>query len=199
MNQPNDQNNSKAKQILASIKNTMSDRHVVEKNFNQLLEEYRDQVLPDVIQGWTELTPDQQASISKMNNFFCGLHFLVALADAASATLQQWESIQSAVPDGSSSECGNMRLVRTACKAIQKQCCQKAGCHTMFKAYLKTQGVTIFPVAKFAGNRFNIIFHNAAGIYYSGTHLRRNLGANKTISLYQNFMVTECKIYGSDI
>ena len=34
---------------------------------------------------------------------------------------------------------------------------------------------------------------------YSGTHLRRNLGANKTISLYQNFMVTECKIYGSDI
>ena len=175
VNQPNDQNNSKAKQILASIKNTMSDRHVVEKNFNQLLEEYRDQVLPDVIQGWTELTPDQQASISKMNNFFCGLHFLVALADAASATLQQWESMQSAVPDGSSSECGTMRLVRTACKAIQKQCCQKAGCHTMFKAYLKTQGVTIFPVAKFAGNRFNIIFHNAAGIYYLRKHLIRYL------------------------
>ena len=110
-----------------------------------------------------------------MNNFFCGLHFLVALADAASATLQQWESIQSAVPDGFSSECGTMRLVRTACKAIQKQCCQKAGCHTMFKAYLKTQGVTIFPVAKFAGNRFNIIFHNAAGIYYLRKHLIRYL------------------------
>ena len=31
---------SKAKQILASVKNTMSDRHVVEKNFNHLLEAY---------------------------------------------------------------------------------------------------------------------------------------------------------------
>ena len=116
-----------------------------------------------------------------MNNFFCGLHFLVALADAASATLQQWESIQSAVPDGFSSECGTIRLVRTACKALQKQCCQKAGCHTMFKAYLKTQGVT---VAKFAGNRFNVIFHNAAGIYYLRKHLIRYLD-----NLYRNMLL----------
>ena len=32
---------SKAKKILASIKNTMSDRHIVEKNFNDLLDTYR--------------------------------------------------------------------------------------------------------------------------------------------------------------
>ena len=35
-----------SKQILASIKNTMSDRHIVEKKFNELLESYRAEVLP---------------------------------------------------------------------------------------------------------------------------------------------------------
>ena len=40
----------------------------------------------------------------------------------------------------------------------------------MFKANLQSQGVSI-PIDKFQGNRFNIIFHNAAGIYYLRTHL----------------------------
>lgn len=125
---PGDHRVSKAKEILASIKNTMSDRHIVEKNFNELLEVYRDEVLPDVIERWNGLTSDQQASLSKMNNFFCGLHFLVALADAAAATLQNWESLHSDEDDCSSGS-GTVRLIRTACKAVQKQCSQQAGCH----------------------------------------------------------------------
>ena len=163
----------KAKQILASIKNTMSDRHIVEKNFNKLVEAYRAEVLPDIISGWDTLTCDQQSSLSKMNNFFCGLHFLVALADTSSETLKQWETLHS--DDAVSSESGTLRLVRTACKAIQKHCSQKAGCHVMFRAYLKTKGVSIFPIATFEGNRFNIVFYNAAGIYYLRSHLIRYL------------------------
>ena len=31
----------------------------------------------------------------RMNNFFCGLHFLVTLADAAEATIRLWESVES--------------------------------------------------------------------------------------------------------
>ena len=41
--------------ILASLKNTMSDRHIVEKNFNELLESYRSEILPEVINEWQEL------------------------------------------------------------------------------------------------------------------------------------------------
>lgn len=165
---------SKAKEILASIKNTMSDRHIVEKNFNELLEAYRAEVLPDVIERWNGLTSDQQASLSKMNNFFCGLHFLVALADAAAATLQNWESLHSDEDDCSSGS-GTVRLIRTACKAVQKQCSQQAGCHVMFRTYLKTQRVAKFPITKFEGNIFNIVFYNAAGIYYLRHHLVRYL------------------------
>ena len=160
---------SKAKKILASIKNTMSDRHIVEKNFNDLLDTYRADILPDVIEGWHELSPTERASVSKMNNFFCGLHFLVALADVSSETLRQWESLHSG--DMLSSESGTIQLIRTVCKAIQKQCSEQAGCHIMFRAYVRTQGVSSFPIAKFKGNRFNIVFYNAGGVYSLRHHL----------------------------
>ena len=45
----------------------------------------------------------------------------------------------------------------------------------MFRAYLQAQGVTIFPIAKFQGNRFNSIFYNAAGIFYVRNHFARYL------------------------
>ena len=35
--------------LLANIKNTMSDRHLVQKNFNDLLESYRSEILPDIV------------------------------------------------------------------------------------------------------------------------------------------------------
>ena len=41
--------------ILSKIKNTMSDRHIVEKNFNSLLQSYRMEVLPSVGDNWAEL------------------------------------------------------------------------------------------------------------------------------------------------
>ena len=34
----------------------------------------------------------EREQLTRMNNFFCGLHFLVGLADAAEATLNIWES-----------------------------------------------------------------------------------------------------------
>ena len=42
--------------ILANIKNTTSDRHIVEKKFNGLLEEYRQEILPSVVAGWDALS-----------------------------------------------------------------------------------------------------------------------------------------------
>ena len=82
-----------ADSILANVKNTMSDRHVVEKSFNQLLESYRAEVLPSVVKGWQELTTQEQTQISHLNNFFCGLHLIVGMADTAATTLMEWEEV----------------------------------------------------------------------------------------------------------
>ena len=91
---------SPGKRILANIKNTMSDRHIVEKCFNTLLEEYRSDILPSVVEGWETLTPREQAKISNLNHFFCGMHLVVGMADTAASTLKEWESAHFESPQG---------------------------------------------------------------------------------------------------
>ena len=68
-----------------------------------------------------------------------------------------------------SSESGTIQLIRTAFKAIQKQCSEQAGCHIMLRAYVCTQGVSSFPIAKY------IVFYNAGGVYFPGHHLLKNV------------------------
>lgn len=92
----------------------MSDRHAAEKLFSQLLSDYREDILPD---GWDEMSRSQKSQLIRMNNFFCGLHYLVGLADSAEATLKLCEStIDEDACQGNSS--GTQRLIRTACKAF---------------------------------------------------------------------------------
>ena len=61
---------------MSKIKNTMSDCHIVEKNFNTSLEDYRLKVLPSVVDNWDELSIDEKQKMSSLN-FFCGLHLTV--------------------------------------------------------------------------------------------------------------------------
>ena len=65
--------------IIAKMKNTMSDRHSAEKRFNELLFDYRTQVLPEVVEGWDNLVETEKDQITRMNNFYCGLHYLVLM------------------------------------------------------------------------------------------------------------------------
>jgi hypothetical protein len=92
-----------SKRILASIKNTIPNRHIAEKMFNELLESYRAEVLPNIVEGGYSLTEDKQLSLTRINNFFCGLHFLVGLADAAKGTLKNWEAVVSEEDDATES------------------------------------------------------------------------------------------------
>ena len=65
--------------IITKIKNTMSDRHIVQKSFNTLLEDYRADILPSVVQDWSKLSQAEQDQLSSLNNFFCGmsLHLVI--------------------------------------------------------------------------------------------------------------------------
>ena len=141
--------------IVAKIKNTMSDRHAAEKLFNKLLANYRSEILPDIVSGWKDVTETEREQLTRMNNFFCGLHFLVGLADCAEATLKLWEAMYDLPASGKSS--GTRRLIRTACKAFHARGSQQAGCSTQFQAYLRNKAIDKIPLAAFHGNRFNII------------------------------------------
>lgn len=111
------------------------------------------------------------------------MHFMVAMADQADKTLKEWEKVQfgaekvgaAALPEnatGRYSSSGTIRLVRTMCKAMEKHGSEQVGCSLPFSEYLKTQGIKKVPLSSFKGNRFNIMFHNAAGVYFLNEHAR---------------------------
>lgn len=154
--------------IVSKIKNTMSDRHAAEKLFNELLHDYRAELLPDICENWDQMTELERENLTRMNNFFCGLHYMVGLADTAEETLKVWEA-QCTEEVGNSS--GTQRLIRTACKAFHHRGSQQSGSSALFRAFLRRVGIHKIPLAQFVGNRFNIIFYDAAGVHYLRHHM----------------------------
>ena len=139
------------------------------------MEKYRRELLPATVQNWHELSDDEQQSISQMNNFFCGLHYLVGLAEQAEASLKEWEKAdfgdervgaKSLLGIWDGSESGTIRLVRNVCRAFHKHGSEQAGCPVPFLAHIQSVGFSGLPLTTFKGNRFNIVFHNAAGVYF---------------------------------
>ena len=156
--------------ILSKVKNTMSDRHAAEKLFAQILAEYRADILPDIVSGWEGMADGERDQLTRMNNFFCGLHFVVGLANAAEETLKVWEStIEDKNDQGKSSD--TQRIIRTACKAFHHRGSEQPGCSTHFRTHLRRIRISKIPLAAFIGNRFNILFYDAAGVYFLRTHM----------------------------
>ena len=184
--------------IITSIKNLMSDRCIVQKKFNSLFKEYREGILPNVIEDWQKLSEQDQSQLKNVNQFFCGLHFLVGLADQAEATLKVWDTlcwgtrkVGSLAHGGySKGESGTMRLVRTVCKAVQERGSEQSGRMVQFKTFLENEhpdrNFKGMHLAPFLGNRFNILFYNAAGVFNLYDYLKvfsdRVNGENKLLS-----------------
>ena len=157
--------------IIQKIKNTMSDRHAAEKLFCEILSDYRADILPEVVSEWEQMCEAEREQLTRMNNFFCGLHFLVGLADEAEATLKAWEATLEDDDGMEKQSSGVQRLIRTACKAFHHRGSEQAGCSTHFRAFLRRQGISKVPLAAFVGNRFNILFYDAAGVYFLRLHM----------------------------
>lgn len=160
--------------IMYKIKNTMSDRHAAEKLFCHLLADYRESILPDVVSDWEILSQHQKDQIIRMNSFFCGLHYLVGLAESAEATLAVWETLENGHSISRSSS-GTQNLIRIVCKAFHSRGCEKSGCCVHFRTYVRRLGINNIPLAAFRGNRFNIIFYDAAGVFFLRTQIEKYL------------------------
>ena len=137
----------------------------MQKSFNTLLSNYRREVLPTVIDGWNTLNDDAKGNLVRMSDFFCGLHYVVGLADQAEAALKVWDSIlYEDKPVGSlahggysvNGESGTSRLVRTVCKAVQESGCEKSGRPGQFLTFLQTETpFNSVPLAPFSPLRPN--------------------------------------------
>ena len=159
----------------------MSDRHIVQKKFNSVFQDYRASVLPNVVENWDAMNEDMQRNFIKVNNFFCGLHFLVGLADQTEASLKAWDRLLyddrpvGSLANGgySKGESGTLRLIRTTCKAVQTHGCEKSGRISDFYTFLCEEvGFSNVPFIPFKGNRFNVLFYNGGILYFLYNHLK---------------------------
>ena len=180
----------RVKGIVAKMRNTMGDRASVEKKFNSVLSSFRKEILPDVVNDWSDMNESERKKCERMNHFFCGMHLLVSMAEQTDATLRVWENMvfgENAVGAnavcGSKMgrvECGSVRLIRTVCKAVQDRGCERSGKPVDFRQYLKVvHDIQKVPLAPFKGNRFNIVFHNGAGVYFLHEQLKEFLDGVK--------------------
>ena len=157
----------------------MADCCATPPKINNLFTKFRKELLPDVMKNWENMPNDQQQSLGNVNEFFCGLHFLVGLADQAEACLKVWENIifkeqnvGSLLHGGySNGESGALCLIRTVCKSVQHRGCEKSGRMVTFEIFMEERNITRLPIYQFLGNRFNILFLNGAGVYFLFDHL----------------------------
>ena len=135
--------------------------------------EFRKNILKHTV-NFDDLSKIEQEKMVEVNQFFCGLHYLVGLVDQAEACLKIWESIihkdrkvgSIAHRGYSNGESGVTRLIRTVGKSVHERC-EKSGKIVCFATYLKDEfGITSIPLFPFLGNRFIILFVYAGGVYF---------------------------------
>ena len=179
-----------AKELIAKIQSTMGDQAATQKSFNEKLENYRSSIVPDVIQNWENLEPDVQDSLLTMNHFFCNLHALIGFAtysnngmqtledkwrkdiggQLGTETLREFQN-KSGEYAWSHTDSANQRLVRTACSVFPPGGDQKSGAIGSFESYRRMKRIPNMEIKPFRANRFNILFENAAGVFYHRHHL----------------------------
>ena len=165
-----------AKKILKNIQNTMSDRAATEMKWHEMLENYRRNILPEVVENWKDLTEDEKAPLERLRNFYCGLHTYVQVAQVAGSTLLELENKNPIEITGpqivNATEPGTVRLIRTAAKAFARGGDEKSGVYGDFMDFepllskLKESNLHHLPIVPFRGNRFNIVFFNGGFVYF---------------------------------
>ena len=184
--------NKTSRQILTNIVSTMTDRAATEKKFSSLIETYRSDILREMYgDAWPQLREVEQLSLSKLNNFFCALHVLVHMAEVASKSLVEAEkSIDESEGNFKATEPGTTRLIRTASKAFARGGDEKSGVHGPFQAFVKPflqqHKMTSIPLERFRGNRFNILFSNAANVFFLAPKMKEFLKAESGNRLLQS-------------
>ena len=157
----------KVKELIVSIKSTMSDRAVVNKKFNEEFDVLWEKVAKEVLSNWDELTESEKESVLHVGHFLCGLHLIVNFGSEADAALK---AVETAMVEGKnphsfgSSESGTFRLDRTICKAFEEHGSDEAGVASHFQTFLIGKDEESH-LACFRGNRINIIFYNASAAF----------------------------------
>ena len=168
------QTDTKVAQLLASVKNTMSDRHVVNKCYNSQLSEWRSNFMPLFQDNLHELSVEQQDDIVRMNHLFCGIHVIANLGTTAKETMKEFENIASETIANHGFNRGNARsydlLYESSKPFTEGHGCQSVGVAHFWGPYLEEKGEKNHFV-NFHGERINIVFVAGGAAYYHRHHI----------------------------
>ena len=179
--------NEISRNIICHIVATLSDRAATEVKFNQLLVDFRKEILPLTYYNYNTFTEAEKVPLETMCNFFCGLHALVNFAETARTCVKEVETglFENVTPcfdkTYKDNDPGTCRLIRTASKAFGEGSGgdEKSGCHGTFKVFskdfLNQHGFKSVPLKSYRGARFNILFHNAAVVFFLHSQMKNFL------------------------
>ena len=124
--------------------------------------------MPVSVDNRSDLLDPERSAMGEMANFFCKLHLLLNFASETDKVMNVFENVLLTDEFKTSfafntSESGETRLVRTACKAYHVRGSDETGVASYFNSFLS--GHCVRPMfSPFVGNRFNILFYNAAAV-----------------------------------
>ena len=200
---------AKVAELTASLKNTMTDRHIVNKCFNDQFSQWRKELLPLFLENLEILQTDQLNDIVRMNNLFCGAHVIINLGTVAKSAVKEFENIAAIQlqtngfknVDGSRTVSILLELSKAFCRGHNYQ---KAGAVSYWQPYLDSIDVKNEFVS-FRGERINILFVNAAAAYFHKEHViefvrnhsvQQNLLLDATTDIEQVLIQACCRALG---
>lgn len=167
--------NKKTAEIIVTIKNMMTDRHIVNTSLKNLLEKWKSECLPLVIENYDTFNSDMKKSLLDINHFKCNLHVLVNLGTHSEALLKEWAKtiiVSDTLPSDSFSH-NTPDFIRASTKLCVPGADHKSGYGLLFNSYLDSLTSPIKQnMSTFYGHRINVLFSIAASVFYHAKHIK---------------------------
>ncbi|KAL1007001.1 hypothetical protein UPYG_G00080460 [Umbra pygmaea] len=143
-----------------------------EKTFNQILAEYKSEILPLIVEEYNDLTCTKKTIMSLVNELFCGLNLIDGFDQQAKTTLLLWENMilgdektDTRRIGKTDIEAGTVNLIRNVCDAVKEQC-KVDGEYLEFRTFLTSRGeFDDVPISLNSQKRIDSLFHIGAGVY----------------------------------
>jgi hypothetical protein len=77
--------------LVSKIKNTMGEQAAAEKSFNRKLEDFRGEIISEIVENWAGLSDFEKSQMLGVSHFYCNLHVLgfADYCDSALTNLEQ--------------------------------------------------------------------------------------------------------------
>jgi len=161
----------KLAELLGSIRNTMTDRHIVNKCFNDSLQAIRENYMALLQDNMDELSVDELEQLVHMNNLFCSVHVVGNCGSVAKSSLKDFEEMCGLTNTYNKGTAQTYQFLYALSKAVTfSHDYQKAGVANYWASYMQDLGLQN-QIMSLKGERINVLFLLGGAAYYHRTHL----------------------------